>query len=137
MITVYHGTAYGLTPLIQQEGIIPLDAKHPFVYVTTEEHIARDYASSWVTGSIYNFEQKKFIHVDTGAILKLELDESLLLVDDYDLVREPHQYKINGVITPSAIISVDRIEECDENLVERILHVEPDVFDKIKDHWIE
>lgn len=136
MAIVYHGTAYGLTALLQQEGIRYLDEKNPFVYVTTKPNIAEEYAASWITGSIYNFDLKGHLYVEAGAVLEIDIDDSLLSIDDYDLIREPHQYKINGNIPASAIKSIKRIEDSEDHFVERILHVEADVFEQIQRHWV-
>ncbi len=123
---VYHGTSSHFYRSIENEGLKPM-ANDDYSYVTTDYDTAKNYSKYWAGGLLYE-EQKAveegakdmFMMTNLGLILTLDIPHDMLVLDDYNLEKEPNQYKVKGGIDPQFIINIENIyhEEFGENVSE-------------------
>lgn len=112
---VYHGTSAHYHSKISEEGLIPQRYRR-HVYVTTNYEKAKEYSLIWTGGLIYEEQQairlkeKDAFFMEThGIIVTIDIPESLLIVDDYNLKFEPNQYKILGKVAPQYITGIEEV----------------------------
>lgn len=112
-VVVYHGTAMDIAEEITRNGLIPRRSSG-YSYVTTDRSVAEKYAWAWTGGRLYEadklMEQGEHVFVsEEGAVIAFEIDTVSLEVDDYNLEKEPNQFKVLGGISRESIQRVDEV----------------------------
>lgn len=100
LVTIYHGTCGALRRRIEGEEELRPKKGNKFVYVTTDESVAKMYSRAWTAWALENADQIEhafgFRPEPKGLIVKTQIQKEFLEDDPYNPEGEPDQYRIEG-----------------------------------------